>query len=239
MHGDQSALTVVSCLDDPVRARLYEIVSASREPMGRDEAAAAAGIGRPLAAYHLDRLVNLGLLTASYQRPGGRTGPGAGRPSKLYSRSGHEFAVTVPQREYELAGHLLAEAVDGDTAGGSRAALVQAARLYGASLASHSRAGASAGQAVQTALAGQGFEPWSDDAGTIRMRNCPFRQLAKLHPHLICGMNLALIDGLIDGLGSPAMHAVPDPGKGQCCVTITTENPTGGNTTADTTTGWS
>jgi len=239
MDGHQSALTVLSSLDDPVRARLYQIVSASPEPTGRDEAAAAAGIGRPLAAYHLDRLVELGLLTACYQRPEGRTGPGAGRPSKLYSRSGHEFAVTVPQREYELAARLLAVAVDDDPAGGSRTALVQAARHYGASMASHSQAGVSAGQAVQTALARHGFEPRRDEDGTIRLGNCPFHQLAKLHPQLICGMNLALIDGLIDGMGAPAMHATLSPGKGQCCVAITTENPTGDTTTGDTTTGWS
>src|SRR5215469_11739362 len=179
MEGNRSGLTAVSSLEDPVRARLYQIVSASTEPMGRDEAAAAAGIGRPLAAYHLDRLVELGLLTARYQRPEGRTGPGAGRPSKLYSRSGHEFAVTVPQREYELAARLLAVAVDDDPAGGSRAALVQAARHYGASMASdslacHGQAGVSAGQAVQTALARHGFEPRRDEDGTIRLGNCPF-----------------------------------------------------------------
>ena len=217
-----------------MRARLYQIVSAKPEPMGRDEAAAAAGIGRPLAAYHLDRLVELGLLTATYQRPGGRTGPGAGRPSKLYSRSGHEFAVTVPPREYELAAHLLAVAVEGDAAGCSRAALDQAARHYGARLACHSRPGVSASQAVQTALAEHGFEPWRDEDGTIRLRNCPFHQLAALHPDLVCGMNRALIDGLIDGLGGPGMHAALVPGKGQCCVTITTGNPA-----TDTTTGWS
>jgi predicted ArsR family transcriptional regulator len=234
VDGNQSGLTAVSSLGDPVRARLYEIVSASSEPLGRDEAAAAAGIGRPLAAYHLDRLVDLGLLTATYQRPAGRTGPGAGRPAKLYGRSDQEFAVSVPPREYELAARLLAVAVDGDAAGRSRAELDQAARHYGASLALDSRPGVSAGQAVQAALAGHGFEPWRDEAGTIRLRNCPFHQLVKLHPHLICGMNLALIDGLIDGLGAPALHAAVEPGKGQCCVTITTGNPTG-----DTTTGWS
>jgi predicted ArsR family transcriptional regulator len=234
MGANQSGLTAVSSLEDPVRARLYEIVSASPEPTGRDEAAAAAGIGRPLAAYHLDRLVDLGLLTASYERPAGRTGPGAGRPAKLYSRSGQEFAVTVPPREYELAARLLAVAVDGDTAGCSRATLQHAARRYGASLASRSQPAVSPGQAVQTTLAGHGFEPWRDEAGAIRLRNCPFHQLVELHPQLICGMSLALIDGLIDGLGAPAMHAALDPAKGQCCVIVTTENPTG-----DTTTGWS
>src|SRR5215469_17756048 len=117
MDGNQSSLTADSSLGAPVRARLYLIVSASPEPTGRDEAATAAGIGRPLAAYHLDKLVELGLLTASYQRPAGRTGPGAGRPAKVYVRSGREFAVSVPPREYELAARLLAAAVDADSSG--------------------------------------------------------------------------------------------------------------------------
>jgi len=244
MNGNQASLTAVSSLEDPVRARLYQIVSASPEPTGRDEAAAAAGIGRPLAAYHLDRLVELGLLTATYQRPRGRSGPGAGRPAKLYSRSDREFAITVPAREYELAARLLAVAVESDTAGRSRSALHHAARQHGANLASQSRPGVSAGQAVQTTLAGHGFEPCRDEDGTIRLRNCPFHQLAALHPDLVCGMNLELIDGLLDGLGSSAIHAYLDPGPGRCCVAITTEDPaadttTGETTEGETTTGWS
>jgi len=80
-------LASLSTLDDPVRRRLYEVVRERPEPVGRDEAAAAAGVGRALAVYHLDKLVEAGLLTASYQRPPGRGGPGAGRPAKLYTRS--------------------------------------------------------------------------------------------------------------------------------------------------------
>ena len=114
MGQNGSGLAAVSSLDDPVRRSLYEFVSGSAEPVGRDAAAAAAGIGRPLAAYHLDKLVGLGLLSASYQRPAGRGGPGAGRPAKVYARSGNEFAVTVPPREYELAARLLAVAVESD-----------------------------------------------------------------------------------------------------------------------------
>src|SRR5260221_9031496 len=111
MAREEKGVGLVSGLADPVRRRLYDYVSASGEPVGREEAAAATGIGRPLAAYHLDRLVSLGLLTADYRRPSGRTGPGAGRPAKVYVRSGSEFTVTVPPREYELAARLLAQAV--------------------------------------------------------------------------------------------------------------------------------
>src|SRR5215472_6966981 len=95
-------LASLSSLDDPVRRRLYEVVSQRAEPVGRDDAAAAAGIGRALAVYHLDKLVESGLLTATYRRPTGRSGPGAGRPAKLYTRSERDFAVTLPAREYEM-----------------------------------------------------------------------------------------------------------------------------------------
>ena len=127
-------LASLSTLDDPVRRRLYEVVTRQPGPVGRDEAAAAAGIGRALAVYHLDKLVESGLLAATYQRPAGRSGPGAGRPAKLYARADREFAVTVPPRSYELAARLLVQAVEADASGQSRAALGQAARRLGTEL---------------------------------------------------------------------------------------------------------
>src|ERR1700730_2940007 len=130
-----TALASLSSLDDPVRRRLYEVVRERAEPVGRDEAAAAAGVGRALAVYHLDKLVEAGLLTASYQRPPGRSGPGAGRPAKLYMRSDREVAVTVPPGDYEPAARRLVEAGKADPSGGSRSVLLQAARRLGAELA--------------------------------------------------------------------------------------------------------
>lgn len=240
MDPSDPSLGAVSSLDDPVRARLYQVVSASSAAMGRDEAAAAAGIGRPLAAYHLDKLVELGLLTATYQRPVGRTGPGAGRPAKLYARSGSEFAVTVPPREYELAARLLAVAVESDTSGQSRAALRDAAWQHGANLAAQVRETATAGTAgqdVHTALGRHGFEPWRAADGVVQLRNCPFHQLAALHRDVVCGMNLALIDGLIEGFGASQLHPELDPQPGRCCVVIIDDSHTADVTTAETTIG--
>jgi predicted ArsR family transcriptional regulator len=240
MDVSSSGLAAVSSLDDPVRARLYQVVSGSAAAMGRDEAAAAAGIGRPLAAYHLDKLVELGLLTATYQRPVGRTGPGAGRPAKLYARSGREFAVTVPPREYELAARLLAAAVQSDPSGQSSAALHDAARQYGASLASRGQAEATAGaasQGVQTALRQHGFEPWRDADGSVQLRNCPFHQLVAQHPDMVCGMNLALIDGLIEGFGASGLHPELDPRPGRCCVVIIDDSQPAESATTKTRTG--
>jgi predicted ArsR family transcriptional regulator len=227
-------LASLSTLDDPVRRRLYEVVTRQPEPVGRDEAAAAAGVGRALAVYHLDKLVESGLLAATYQRPAGRTGPGAGRPAKLYTRADREFTVTVPPRSYELAARLLVQAVEADTSGQSRAALGQAARRLGveagrgyqAGEASHDGARNDAhGDDVEGALTQQGYEPCRGGGEVIRLRNCPFHQLAEQHREVVCGMNLTLIEGLVEGLEADDWHPVLDPRPGYCCVALGGERP--------------
>jgi predicted ArsR family transcriptional regulator len=232
-------LASLSSLDDPVRRRLYEVVTRRAGPVSRDEAAAAAGIGRALAVYHLDKLVEAGLLTASYQRPTGRSGPGAGRPAKLYARSGHEFTVTVPPREYELAARLLVEVVEADASGRSRAALGEAARRLGTELGNAFRPGAAGPEPgrreetgrdatrrdVEALLAQQGYEPGHGGNGVIRLRNCPFHQLAERHRDVVCEMNLALVEGLVAGLGRDSWRPVLDPRPGHCCVAIGGDRP--------------
>jgi predicted ArsR family transcriptional regulator len=223
---NEQRLALVYGLDDPVRRRLYDYVSAADEAVGRDEAAAAAGIGRPLAAYHLDRLVSLGLLTADYKRPAGRSGPGAGRPAKRYSRSGSEFSVSVPPREYELAARLLAEAVESDPSGSARAALGRAAHGFGVQMgrtACKKRVRPGTAPEIMTAvLAEHGFEPFSRDDRTVGLRNCPFHALAARHTKVVCGMNLALLEGIAAGIGAQDLQPVLDPGQGRCCVAIRT-----------------
>jgi predicted ArsR family transcriptional regulator len=234
-HGPD--LASLSSLDDPVRRRLYEVVSRRTEPVGRDEAAAAAGVGRALAVYHLDRLVDAGLLTASYQRRSGRSGPGAGRPAKLYTRSGREFAVSVPPREYELAARLFAQVIESDPSGRSRAALLESARRLGAELGNRfhggqeGRHGGRAGQGPEGArglegvLSEYGYEPGRDDDGIIRLRNCPFHQLAERHRDLVCGMNLGLIEGMVASLGLEGVDPELHPQPGYCCVAIGADQP--------------
>lgn len=235
----QADLASLSSLDDQVRARLYEIVSASPQPVGRDEAAAAAGIGRALAVYHLDKLVDAGLLTARYRRPPGRTGPGAGRPAKVYSRSAREFTVSVPPREYELAARLLVQAVAADDSGHARIALAAAACRLGEQLAKGDQAphgqaphdqeprepascdAASARQRLTAVLREHGFEPFEDGDRVVRLGNCPFHQLAEQDTTLVCGMNLALIQGVITGTGATGLSPELDPRPGRCCVAIT------------------
>jgi predicted ArsR family transcriptional regulator len=215
----------VAALNEPVRRALYRYVAERHEEVTRDQAAQELGITRALAAFHLDKLAAEGLLEVRFQRLNGRSGPGAGRPSKLYRRSAREFAVSLPPRSYELAARLLADAVESTASQETRAGVEAAASEFGRNLGSDARtlAGPEASgeallEAAEAVLASYGFEPWYDETGTLRLRNCPFHLLAAEHRTLVCGMNLALMQGLLEGLGTHGIIAVLDPQPGQCCV---------------------
>jgi predicted ArsR family transcriptional regulator len=205
----------LAALDDPIRRRLFAYVRNSAEPVSREDAAEAVGISRSLAAYHLDKLAEQDLLATSYRRPEGRSGPGAGRPAKLYVARG-EVSVSVPPRDYELAADLLAEAAE--TSDHALAALDAVATRAGR------RLGEGAGEArkgsLQDALAGRGYEPFEDEAGVIRLRNCPFHRVAQQHRDVVCRMNQAYLEGLLEGLDRDDVTASLEPAPGRCCVAI-------------------
>ena len=221
----QNDLAALSNLDDPVRRRLYEYVAGQDRPVGRNEAAAAAHVGRTLAAYHLDKLAEHELLSVSYERLGKRRGQGGGRPAKLYSRSPGEFTVSVPPRDYLLAGRLLAAAAERDANGSTREALAEAAHALGAEAGTPRTKGRAASaqarrRAVVAALRERGYEPHQDDQGVIWLRNCPFHELAQQNRGIVCTMNLSLLEGLLAGLEtndfSPSLEIKP----GRCCVVL-------------------
>ena len=228
MNPEQNAaIRDVAVLAEPVRRALYAHVAGESEPVGRDAAAAAVGVSRSLAAFHLDRLVDAGLLDVTYRRLSGRSGPGAGRPAKLYLRSPREVAVSLPARRYELAARLFADALSRGTSGETSTAdaLDAAARSFGRSMGEEARrrAGTRPGrQALVSAAMGvldeAGFEPASGESDVIALRNCPFDAIAQTHRDLVCGMNLSLMDGVIAGLRATGVHAELDRQPGMCCV---------------------
>ena len=209
MTGDQpDPISRVATFDEPTRRRLYDYVARSRTPVGRDEASEATGVARATVAFHLDRLVGEGLLEVVHRRISGRTGPGAGRPAKLYLRSPEEVEVSLPRRRYELIGEVLAAALEdsGEAAGHAREAGRRIAR-------------AAATDDPVAVLEAEGFEPRVED-GTVHLGNCPFHHLAQRHTDLVCGMNLHLVGGLLDGLGASEFTARLSPSPENCCVVL-------------------
>jgi predicted ArsR family transcriptional regulator len=209
----------ISALADPVRRTAYQVVAGADRPVGRDEVAAALGVGRSLAAFHLDKLVDAGLLEVSYARRSGRSGPGAGRPAKLYRRSAGERTVSVPPREYRTAAELLAEAVE--RAGADQTLYVVArehGRELGAAGEQRVEARADARDELVATLERLGYEPEREDS-TVRLRNCPFHHLSNEFPPLVCGMNLALLEGVVERV-APGCEARLDRGPAGCCVVL-------------------
>jgi predicted ArsR family transcriptional regulator len=215
--GDVSAL---SLLEDSVRLRLYEFVARSGRPVSREECGQAVRIDRSLAAYHLDRLVERGLLEASYRRPAGRGGPGAGRPPKLYRRAAREFVCRTPPRDYRLLAELLVCAAD-EAGTEVRTAIERAARELGQRLAAAApdQTG-TPWQRLQELLHDHGYEPYFAEPGLLRLRNCPFHAVADRHPELVCGLNLALVQGILAELDAEAAAEELAPQQGCCCVVI-------------------
>ena len=208
-------ISAIASLSDPLRRALFDLVSQSATPMGRDEAAEALGVPRGTVAFHLERLARCGLLDTGFQRRTGRTGPGAGRPAKLYRRAVNEIVVSVPDRHYALAGELLISAIEQSDRTGEPAqeSLARVSAEHGRAL------GASAGS-LDAVLQSTGYEPVDDGDGGLLLHNCPFHQLAKSHTETICAANLALLEGVAEGAGECARKVQFAPKDGYCCVRI-------------------
>ena len=229
MAADLDArLEQVAALGEPVRRALYRFVATQTEPVTREQAADAVGVPQHTAKFHLDRLVADGLLEADYARPAGRGGPGAGRPAKVYRRSDTEVDVSLPERRYDLAGRLLVKGMARAerTASPVRDALDSVAREEGRASGLAHRGG-SRGRATTNAvidvLRSDGYEPVRD-GDDIVLGNCPFHALAREETELVCGMNLAYLDGLTSGLDATLQPEL-DPADDRCCVRLRTAAP--------------
>lgn len=222
----------IGALADDTRRALYAYVVGQPDAVTREQAAQAIGLAPATAYFHLDKLVAEGLLATESRRLSGKAGPGAGRPSKLYRRAEREFAVSLPERRYDLVGQILAEAV---TRAGDGAALddalATAAREQGTTLGG-AAAGIEAGlPGLAQVLAGQGYEPRLVD-DTMELANCPFDALAKEHTALVCGLNQSFVQGVADGLGCGDTRACLEPEAGRCCVTVRSSVTPGGGSSA-------
>jgi len=224
-------VTSIAALAEPVRRALYLYVVGQAAPVSREQAAAAVGVPRHVAKFNLDKLEEENLLDVEYARPPGRGGPGAGRPAKLYKRSDREVEVSLPERRYDLAAQVMAQAITQaeEQAVPIADALRDAARDAGRTLAAEVQQKAGTrpsreGQirAMQDVLTEQGYQPRAAEDGGLALSNCPFHALAQAHSSLMCGVNLDLINSLVEAAGPSDARAELSPSPGMCCVRITT-----------------
>ena len=231
-HDRRRKLERLAALSEPVRRDLYLFVERSEIAVSRDEAAAALWIGRSLAAFHLDKLLEAGLLATHYRRLSGRAGRGAGRPAKLYQASRRPLQLSLPQREFELLGDLLAAGLESEGGLDRHAAIPTAAREHGLRLGERARRrlrGRSTAlrlaQCVERVLDGLGFQPAlaTDSRGShleMRLTNCPFRPLSTQHTGIVCHTNLAFVGGIVEGVAADELRAERLEQQTNCCVLV-------------------
>jgi predicted ArsR family transcriptional regulator len=223
-EGFARRVTTLGALADPVRRALYRFVSDQEGAVSREQAAEGVEVPKHTAKFHLDRLVDEGLLVTEFRRLTGRTGPGAGRPAKLYRRSAREVSVSLPHRRYDLAAEVLADAIERSMDGTPMDEAIAAAADAAAQLAvdtapDRSRNGrARELDRVANAIAPFGYEPKVDN--DLVLANCPFDRLAADHRELVCGMNLAFVGSVADRLGCTGVRAEQVPGEDGCCVRV-------------------
>ncbi|HYZ36134.1 MAG TPA: helix-turn-helix domain-containing protein [Pseudonocardiaceae bacterium] len=225
-----AVLTAAAALSDELRRQMYAYIRQARRPVSREEAAERVGISRKLAAFHLDKLVEVGLLRAHFEPMDGIRK--VGRAPKLYEPTDAGLRITIPAREPDLLADILVDALlaeDQNKTG--REAAIQLARARGAELGAaeseRARPGRLGGERALTlaigALGRHGFEPDRTSPTRLRLRNCPFQPLASKAPQLICGINHAFLTGFLDALGASTVTAVLAPRAGECCVELVAE----------------
>lgn len=229
MNETESGIASAAVLADEQRRAIYTFVRGAGRPVTREDVARANGISWRLAAFHLEKLLERGLLKSHYARPIERGGPGAGRSVKYYEPSEAQIEVSIPQRRYDLVGQLLVEAIRTQTPGElARENAVRVAAEKGRELGEEIRrkrrlrrpGPERALAAAEEVLEEYGFEPYRDDRRVVALRNCPFHSLAKLAPDLVCRMNRSFLDGLLRGMGNDNVQALLAYKPGDCCITL-------------------
>jgi predicted ArsR family transcriptional regulator len=209
-------VAAVASLGDEKRRQLFQLVASSGGAVGRDDAADALGLPRSTASFHLDKLVQDGLLAVEFHKAAGKAGPGSGRPAKMYRPAANEVSASVPDRNYDLAGELLASAIEHSTATGD--AVADSLRMTSYSKGQELAAGA---EGLTEFVAGEGYEPRADGDGGLVLANCPFHRLSDGHPDVVCAMNGSFLRGAAAACGEPEDRIAPNSVHGQCCARIT------------------
>ena len=225
---DAADIMAVELLAEPTRQQLYLYLRERQQPVGREEAARDTGIKPRLAAFHLDRMAEAGVLNVEYRRLSGRVGPGAGRPAKVYSLSSRSFSVEIPQTRYALAASMMATALANGGPGPDGVESLQevatsVGERLGDEIRQQGRTKAARLEAVRGKLRQLGYEPLVHESGEWTMRNCIFAELSASHRDIVCPMNAAFMTGLLKGAHLPSLHVERRMTRPGCCVSLASQ----------------
>jgi len=175
------------------------------------DVAAALDVPRSVARWRLEKLTAAGLLETTFRRRTNRSGPGAGRPAKLYTPAVETNAIEFPPRRYETLVGLLSEGLPrkGLTAIGAKYAQALASEMR-LRPAGSIRAGL---ERMCRGLGRLGFHVAVDDITadgvTLVSATCPLRPLLAAHPHAAAideGMWRGLIEAATERRARPRIR---------------------------------
>jgi predicted ArsR family transcriptional regulator len=225
----EAAIRALAALDDELRQGMYDFIRTARRPVTREQAAEAVGISRKLAAFHLDKLVEAGLLRSDYEPVGGLRK--VGRTPKVYQPVDADIRVSLPERQHDVLAAILIDAVLTERADETaRQAAMRSAHERGQQVAATERRQLRPGRLgaeraltlSEGLLKRHGYEPDRVSPVCVALRNCPFHPLAGQEPELVCGLNHAFLTGFLTGLDAPTVEAILEPRAGECCVELRT-----------------
>lgn len=193
------------------RGRVLDVLRAIDEPTGVQEIAEQVGLHSNTARFHLDGLVDAGLVerrTEGHRRPG--------RPRMVYVAIPSN--VPAGRRSYRLLAEMLTSLVT-ETLPEPGPAAERAGEAWGRYLAERPAPGqlvdADEGlRRLSTVLADVGFEPEPVDDSehpVIPMRHCPFREVAEQHREVVCSLHLGLMRGVLAETHAPLVAERLDP----------------------------
>lgn len=201
MSSGDPDIRVHRALADETRAHLLRILRDTPDPLDARALADQVGLHLTTVRAHLDLLVDAGLVTSHTES---RTTPG--RPRRLYA------AVVDPTSSGADGYRLLAQMLAGHVAATSDDPThdaVAAGRAWGTYLVDrptpNTTTTADAARATLVDLMDRlGFRPELDDDGaTILLRRCPFLDVARRHPDVVCSLHLGMMRGALATLGAP------------------------------------
>lgn len=186
------------------RVRLLWVLTGSDAPRSAAELAEEVGLHLTTVRAHLDILIEAGLVAAERE---GRGTPG--RPRLLYRATGAQ--PSAADGGYRLLAEVLASHLAGTTDDPETQA-VAAGRVWGAYLVDrpppYARPSRHAARAALLELLERlGFDPELDDDARILLRRCPFLEVARQHPDVVCSVHLGLLHGALEALDSPSLRA--------------------------------
>ncbi len=194
-------LDILKALGDNTRYAIYLELARSPRPLSTADIAEVLGLHVNTVRPHLERMREVGLLVVTTTSRGD-----VGRPQHRYSlASDAPWLGLEPSPLPVLARAVLSAA---HAAGLAPDELVDAGRDQGRFDAARWPDGADALEALADEQARLGFDPEVvelDEGAVMAFAHCPFRELAELHPDLVCSLHRGLVEGLVERIGRVAV----------------------------------